>query len=119
VSLDLERCAEGAPEGAVLVTVAGELELQTAHEFTRSVERISRGYGDAVVLDLSMLTFLDLNGLAAIVALLRATEAHGARLAVVSPNGRISRRFDVTGLNEVLGVVPTREQAFAAVNGAS
>ena len=119
MSPDLQLRSADAPEGAVLVTVAGELGLQTAHQFTRSVERMSTGNGDAVVLDLSNLTFLDLNGLTAIVAVLRATEAHGARLAVVSPNGGINRRFDVTGLNAVLSVVPTREQAFAAVSCAS
>jgi anti-sigma B factor antagonist len=116
MSLDLDRSAPHGSGGTVLVTAGGDLELHTVPEFRRMFER-ARPDGEGLVLDLSKLEFLDSSGLTAILVLRDLVEAGGGRMAVVSNGRMVTRRFDLTGLNEVLGVVGTREQALAAVNG--
>ena len=105
---------EERPDGITVAAVSGELDVHTAPRFTRELGRATNG-GPGRVLDLSALSFLDSSGLAAILMLLETTEAAGGRLAIVSSRRSVNRAFEITRLTGVLGVVPTREQAFAVL----
>lgn len=104
-----------AEADAWLISITGELDFHSAPRFRRTFQQAAPPAGSALVLDLTDLGLLDSSGLGAIVELLKHTEACGAQLRVVSAHERINRVFDVTRLRDILGVVATREQAFAEI----
>jgi anti-anti-sigma factor len=101
-------------DGVWLVRVTGELDFAGAPRFTRAFELTPTPAGDVVVLDLSELDFLDSSGLGAILRLFQSSRADGSWLGIVSSRRHIDRIFEHTHLREVLGVMPTRDEAVAA-----
>ena len=104
--------------GISLLALTGELDFNSAPQLTRRFERSALIDHTGFVLDLSRLGFLDSSGLGALLVSLRAAESSGGRMAIVSTSRCNNRVFDVTRLRDVLGVVATREQAYAAVGTA-
>ncbi|SDM33886.1 STAS domain-containing protein [Allokutzneria albata] len=91
-------------DGILVVTVAGEIDADTApllkSAVTRAIEDTPRGDR---VLDLTAVTFLDSAGLAALVdATERAEERREALRIVVDANRPVIRPIEVTGLDDVL-----------------
>jgi anti-sigma B factor antagonist len=98
---------------SAVLTVIGEVDMTTAPELLRSIERVS-DRSDRVVVDLSAVTFLDSSGLNALVAGQRALEGRGIGLRVVTPEDNPVRRvFEITQLTESLSVVPSVQAALA------
>jgi anti-sigma B factor antagonist len=113
LELEIRKAVE--PAGVWLILVAGELDHETAPKFRSVFELATPPNGDGVVIDLSDLAFVDSSGLGALLELRSATESAGVRLAVVSTRRAVNRLFERTATEDVLGVVPTRELAIAAV----
>jgi anti-sigma B factor antagonist len=113
ITIDEEaRCA--------VVTLRGELDAHDAPrlktDFGRAIEEAA-GLTPAprVVLDLAGVAFLDSTVLGTIVgALRRIREADGA-LVVVLPETPARRIFEITGLDQVLSVQPSRAEALAGL----
>jgi anti-sigma B factor antagonist len=101
--------------GASAIAVEGELDMETAPEFTERVELSVWGTVGAFVLDLSELSFLDSSGLH---ALLRA-RAYLARedrtLVLVCPRGPARRVLDLAGVLDTFVVYSSAETAAAAL----
>jgi anti-anti-sigma factor len=97
----------------VLLTVSGELDIETAPELReRLAGAIGRGVELAVV-DVTAVDFMDSVSLA---VLLSAGKSLGGRLAMVVAPGSYSRLIlDLAGVAQQLGAVETREQALACV----
>ena len=110
-------------EGArcAVVTLRGELDAHDAprlrSDLVTAVERGERtGERPRVVLDLAGVAFLDSTVLGTIVgALRRAREAEG-ELLVVLPETPARRIFEITGLDQVLSISPSRADALAALD---
>jgi anti-sigma B factor antagonist len=101
--------------GASAIAVEGELDMETAPEFTERVELAVWGTVGAFVLDLSDLSFLDSSGLH---ALLRA-RAYLARedrtLVLVCPRGPARRVLDLAGVLDTFVVYSSADTAAAAL----
>lgn len=117
VTIDEEaRCA--------VVTLRGELDAHDAPRLKADLgSAIDQAAGLAsaprVALDLTGVAFLDSTVLGTIVgALRRVREAEGA-LAVVLPETPARRIFEITGLDQVLAVQPSRADAIAALAAAA
>jgi anti-anti-sigma factor len=92
--------------GAVLVTLTGELDLATAPAVEDAVIGPVRD-GAHVVLDLRGLDFMDSSGVRVIVAAHGAAEQSGGRLTIVraAPGGAVQRVLEISGLEGVLELV--------------
>jgi anti-sigma B factor antagonist len=101
--------------GASAIAVDGELDPETAPEFTERVEVAVWGTVGAFVLDLGGVTFLDSAGLH---ALLRA-RAYLARedrpLVLVCPPGAVRRMLDLAGVLDTFVTYTSPEAAAAAL----
>jgi anti-sigma B factor antagonist len=98
---------------AVVVRVAGEIDLASAPELGRALEA---SFGDArcVVVDLSGVSFLDSSVLNVLVRGQADLAEQGIEFRVVSPSDHAVRRvFEITRLNDVLGVVGSLDDALA------
>jgi len=99
--------------GWCVVSVFGEVDVATAPELK---ERLTGLVGEGrvkLVLDLSGVDFLDSTGLGMIVSALKRARTHGGDLRIVCTESRITRLFEITGLDKALTVLPTVDAAVA------
>ena len=107
-------------EGArcAVVTLRGELDAHDAprlrSNFVTAVEQAS-GLADhpRVVLDLTGVAFLDSTVLGTIVGSLRRLREAEGELLVVLPETPARRIFEITGLDQVFSIAPSRAEALA------
>jgi anti-sigma B factor antagonist len=100
-----------AVAGAVVIEIAGEIDMATAPEVTRAIDA---GHDDAqrVVIDLSEVTFLDSSALNALVHCQRDLATKDIAFRIVSPSDRAVRNvFEITHLTEPLSVVESLDDA--------
>lgn len=92
--------------------VSGEVDVATADRLKEAVtQALAESSADRVVLDLSEVSFMDSSGLAALVHAHKAAEEQRTSLVVSSPTSRLSRILDLTGLDRVLRVTATVDEA--------
>jgi anti-anti-sigma factor len=92
--------------GMVSVGLEGELDLATAPELERELERVRGLDGlERIVVDLRSLAFLDSTGLEAIVKLHTLGAAAGVEVTVVRGPRAVERLFAVMQLDRTLRIV--------------
>lgn len=110
---------EELDEGVTCVLVYGELDQATVPTLERALGPLVEGNG-SVLIDLSSCEFIDSSGLAAFVAAKDGiTATNGRKLAVCCPDTQVSRLFELTGLEQAMGLRLSRDEALAALRGAS
>jgi anti-sigma B factor antagonist len=117
ISDDVTTAGEGSREMVVLVA-SGELDYQASPSLR---ERIA-GHIDAgqrhLVLDISTVTFIDSTAIGVLVgAAAKLQDAGGGSLAVVcaDENERVLRIFDIAGVDSLIKLYASREQALSAL----
>lgn len=100
-------------DGWTVLEVTGEVDVATAPTFReRLVSLVSSGH-TRLIIDLTPTEFLDSTGLGVLVgALKRIREADG-ELALVVPQERLVKLFDITGLSKVFTIFATRADSLA------
>ncbi|MFL6124998.1 anti-sigma factor antagonist [Actinophytocola sp.] len=103
-------------EGTLVVTVAGEIDLDTVPVLHAAVtDAIRRTAGEECIVDLTAVTFLGSAGLAALVDAANLAEARREPLRIVVDSNRpVIRPIVVTGLDDVLALYHTVEEALRA-----
>ena len=89
-----------------VVTASGQLDVATAPEFRQTLVEAQYGGETHVLVDLDGIEFIDSMGLGVLVGGLKRARAHQCQFAVACSHPRILRLFELTGLDEVLRVVP-------------
>ena len=106
--VDIEDRADHA-----VVTAAGEIDAATADTVADAVTgALADGY-QQVLLDFARVTFIDSTGLGVLVKSHRAAESAGARFAVVHPTPQTRKLIRVLGLDQLLHIYDSHEQALA------
>ena len=91
-------------DGAVVVTVAGEIDMATASLFHQAIDDAC-GHNGRVVIDLTSTSFIDSSGLA---VLIRAGERLGQgtdALVVHAPGASVRRTFEISGVDHLMTIV--------------
>lgn len=83
--------------GGVRVILVGELDLATASELRGHLASLEGAGVDRIVLDLSGLSFLDSQGLKAILEASRRAPEAGYQLVLVPGPPSVQRIFEITG----------------------
>ena len=83
----------------VCVRVYGELDMATAPEFREALLALA---ARNVVVDLSVLDFLDSSGITAILTARKEVVARGGTLVLDAANGIVRRVLEITGLSTLL-----------------
>jgi anti-sigma B factor antagonist len=98
-----------------VVTLRGELDAHDAPRlrelFTAAVTELEGATEPRLVVDLTGVAFLDSTVLGTIVGAVRRAREVGGELRIVLPETAARRIFEITGLDEVLDVSPTRAAA--------
>jgi anti-sigma B factor antagonist len=110
-------------EGIQVITVRGELDLNTAPELEEPLEETLADAGAAaVVIDLSSCEFIDSTGIALIVQAWRRFDGGAAgegqgRLVICCSNDQVQRLLKITGVESSISMFEDREDALAELRG--
>jgi anti-sigma B factor antagonist len=110
----VSEVTDGA-EGPTILAVEGELDLATIG-ILKDAAGTRLDAGSWLVLDLAGLTFCDSTGLGAFVALHRQATSAGATFALAAPGKRIADLFTLSGIDQVVPVYGSRDEALTAHN---
>ncbi|MFE2534782.1 STAS domain-containing protein [Streptomyces sp. NPDC059371] len=102
-------------EGIALVTVAGELDVETAPELHHRLADQIRGGRRHLLLDLSAVPFMDSSGINALLKAHDAAGRAGGGLRLVSPAPAVQRVLDLTGVSLAIPSVKDVEAALVQI----
>jgi anti-sigma B factor antagonist len=98
-----------------VVRPSGYLDVSTSPRLRETLMEVAAEGPSAVILDLGRVEFLDSSALGVILHGWKLLGAAGETLCVVSPEERITKIFEMTGLHLSLGIYPTVEEARAGL----
>ena len=100
-------------ESTYVISLAGEVDLYTAPEFkSQLLEVIGNGAKDVIV-DFSDTTFIDSTTLGVLVGGVKRLRTQDGQLSLVCSDRNITKIFEITGLDRVFTIYPTRDEALA------
>jgi anti-sigma B factor antagonist len=106
--------AESPDWPGALIVARGELDVQSVSELRNQLNKALDAGSTRVVIDLAEVSFIDSLSLSALVAARRRLGDDG-RLAVVAVHEYVRLILQATGLEQVLDIFDTREDAVAFV----
>jgi anti-sigma B factor antagonist len=104
--LRIEKQHDG---GRVTVALNGEMDLSNAADVIDEFAATVAGWPKALDVDLSDLIYSDSVGLSALATAHYQCIDHGVAFRILNPTPFIERLLGVTGLNELLHVVPSED----------
>jgi anti-sigma B factor antagonist len=105
--------------GAYVISLAGEVDLYTAPEFKQQLLDVIGQGGKEVIVDFSNTTFIDSTTLGVLVGGVKRLRSNDGQLALVCSDRNITKIFEITGLDRVFTIYPTRDDAIAQVGASS
>src|SRR3954464_9716051 len=102
-----------------VVTVHGEIDIFTAPEFKERISAAIDAGRDHVVVDLGGTSFIDSSSLGVLISAHRRLSGRDGRLVIACDVPAVLNTFKITGLDAVLEIVSTREEALSARRGDS
>jgi anti-sigma B factor antagonist len=114
-SQSLELTVRYPAESVAVLTVTGEIDVDSAPALrTRALELIRQG-SPHVVLDLEPVEFCDSSGLNTMIGILRyAKDRHGSLCLAAAPP-HLVRLLDITGVGVLIPAVPTTADALTRI----
>ena len=101
--------------GVQVIRVGGDLDFNAAPQLKETIGRRIAGGGRQLIIDLSDAAFIDSTGIGVIAGgLERATES-GGTLAVVCDEPNVIRIFEVVGLDGLIPLHRSREDAVSSL----
>jgi anti-sigma B factor antagonist len=101
------------PDESVVVTVRGNLDLDSGTVLTTTLDQVLARPVPRVVVDLSGVEFCDSTGLSAFVVGHNRAAAAGGWLRLAAPSDWMARLLDTVGLSRRLGIYPGVADALA------
>ncbi|WP_370891031.1 STAS domain-containing protein [Janibacter sp. GXQ6167] len=94
-----------------VVTVTGEIDVASTGALRRALTAAGDEGERQVVADLSGVTFIDSSGIGVLIGRTKAMHREGGALAVVATHERVLRTFALTGVDQVLAIHATVDEA--------
>ena len=114
---------EAIEDGVRILTVQGELDLNTAPGLEAPLEEAIAGDDDvSILIDLSGCEFIDSTGIAVIVRAWQRVGKNGSGegngdLALCCSNDQVQRLLKITGVESSISIHPDRDAALAQLRG--
>jgi anti-sigma B factor antagonist len=115
---DLITTSVAHREGVAVVSIGGEIDLSTAPAFEAVIAEALEEDPPALAIELSEVTFIASVGLR-ILAATQDKVGKSIQIAVVADNAAASRPMQLTGLDNVISMYPTLDDALAALGEAA
>jgi anti-sigma B factor antagonist len=114
---DFSAWDEQVDDTTHVVSVRGEIDIFTAPEFKERIGGAIDAGRDLVVVDLNATTFIDSSSLGVLISAHRRLSGRDGRLVIACEVKTVLNTFKITGLDGVLEIVPTRDDAHTPANG--
>ncbi len=101
----------GAENEVVLIEIQGEIDAHTAGKLDKTLNDVLAQGHSRLVLDASQMGFISSAGLRAIMFAQREVSQRGGEVRVCGLNAQARRIFEMAGLDEVLQLSDTRQEA--------
>jgi len=88
---------------------SGILDGTKAGQFRQEITKLVESNVNIVLIDFQDVTFMDSSGLGALVLALKTVRAAGGKLFICSVNEQIKMLFELTSMDRVFEIFPTRE----------
>jgi anti-sigma B factor antagonist len=107
------------PDDVYVVRVAGEVDLSHEDDLRAELRTAAASDSKGTVVDLTECEFIDSTGVRALLLSREAQRSEGdsEKLAVAASSEQILRILSVMGLDQVIPIQPTVEEAAAALSG--
>jgi anti-sigma B factor antagonist len=107
------------PDGVCVVRVRGEVDMSHEEELRTELRRAVASEADGIVVDLTECEFIDSSGVRALLLSREAQESETRpdALAVAASSEQILRILSVMGVDRVIPIRPTVDEAAAALSG--
>ncbi|MEN3311968.1 MAG: anti-sigma factor antagonist [Actinomycetota bacterium] len=102
-------------DDAFVISLAGEVDLYTAPEFKQQLLEVIGQGGKQVIVDFSDTTFIDSTTLGVLVGGVKRLRTNEGQLSLVCSDRNITKIFEITGLDRVFTIYPTRAEAVSNV----
>jgi anti-sigma B factor antagonist len=111
-NLPVEQTSDG---DLAILAMGGELDYEASPQLRARLVGAIKAGGRRLVLDLSDVTFIDSTAIGVLAGTVaRLDEAGGGSLAVVSTHEKVLQIFEITGLDSVISLHSSREEAVSA-----
>jgi anti-sigma B factor antagonist len=115
--VNFDISTENLGDGLCVIALSGEVDLYTAPEFKQELlDAISNGAKEVVV-DFSKTTFIDSTTLGVLVGGVKRLRTNDGQLSLVCSDRNITKIFEITGLDRVFTIYPTRVEAVEQLDG--
>jgi anti-sigma B factor antagonist len=101
-------------EGARVIEVVGELTPASEAALSDAFARASEGRPEAVLLDFGRLGYMNSGGIGLLVTLLVRAQRDKRRLLAYGLSEHYRQIFELTRLDDAIGIYPTEAEALAA-----
>jgi anti-sigma B factor antagonist len=109
--VDFSIGTEQVGDARHVIALTGEVDLYTAPELkSQMLELIANGATEVVV-DFTDTTFIDSTTLGVLVSGVKRLREKGGTLSIVCSDRNITKIFEITGLDRVFTIYPTRAEA--------
>ena len=117
--MNFDISTENLGDGLYVIALSGEVDLYTAPEFKQELlDAIANGAKEVVV-DFSQTTFIDSTTLGVLVGGVKRLRTNDGQLSLVCSDRNITKIFEITGLDRVFTIYPTREEAVSKINSSA
>jgi len=96
-----------------VISLSGEVDLYTAPEFKQQLLEVIGQGAKEVVVDFTSTTFIDSTTLGVLVGGVKRLRSNDGQLALVCSDRNITKIFEITGLDRVFAIYPTRDEAIS------
>lgn len=103
--------AWGTRDGVRVLALAGEMDMSNAPQVRQRLDGSLGAGSRQVIVELSLLTFIDSSGIGELVAAAKALRASGGALVLASPAPHVARVFEITKLGDVVVIAESFEAA--------
>lgn len=100
-------------EAYTVIRARGYVDVSTSPRLREKLHEVAAEAPRLVIVDLGAIEFLDSSALGVILNGWKVLDAEGSTLAVVSPQERITKLFEITALNLSIGLYKSLEEALA------
>ena len=99
-----------------VVAVTGEIDLFTAPELKAVLSEAVEAGRTRIVVDLTETSFLDSTALGVLIGAVKRLRSRDGALTIVNTDANIAKTFEITGLDQIFTIRPTRDEAVAALD---
>ena len=104
---------EKVDDSTYVIALGGEVDLYTAPEFKQQLLDVIAKDARDVVVDFTNTTFIDSTTLGVLVGGVKRLRTNEGQLSLVCSDRNITKIFEITGLDRVFTIYPTRDEALA------